>query len=113
MLFFAVFEPVSSSPRPICSRAISVQHEILTGDDIMTIKTKIAAALTALTVAAALTVPSSEAQAGKFGTGLAVGLIGGALIGGAIASSNAYAGPAYYGYGYGHRRCKFVRQYDA
>jgi hypothetical protein len=76
----------------------------------MTIKTKIAAALTALTVAAALTVPSSEAQAGgKFGTGLAVGLIGGALIGGAIASSNAYAGPAYYGY----RRCRWVRQYDA
>jgi hypothetical protein len=74
-------------------------------------KTKIAAALTALTLAATLAVPSTEAQAGKFGTGLAVGLIGGAIVGAAVANS-AYAGPAYYGYGPAYRRCRWVRQYD-
>jgi hypothetical protein len=75
-------------------------------------KTKIAAALTALTLATTLAIPSTQAQAGSFGTGLAVGLVGGALIGGAVASG-AYAGPAYHGYGPGYRRCRWVRQYDA
>ena len=75
-------------------------------------KTKIAAALTALTLAATLAIPSTEAQAGKFGTGLAVGLIGGAMIG-AAAAHGAYAAPGYYGYGPVYRRCRWVRQYDA
>ena len=74
-------------------------------------KTKIAAALTALTLATTLAIPSTQAQAGSgFGTGLAVGLVGGALVGAAVANG-AYAAP--YGYGPGFRRCRWVRQYDA
>jgi hypothetical protein len=73
----------------------------------MNAKVKFAAALTALTVATTFALPSSEAQARRWGTGLAVGLVGGALVGAAIA--NSYAHPVYVG---GARRCKFVRQYD-
>lgn len=51
-----------------------------------------AAAALALTMAAA---PSAEARYGRNGW-LAAGLIGGALIGTAIAANNAYAAPGYY-----------------
>ena len=75
----------------------------------MITKTKFAAALAALALAATLAIPSNDAQARpRWGTGLAVGLIGGAIVGAAVAS-HAYAGP-YYVDG---RRCRFVRQYDA
>ena len=74
----------------------------------MTTKSKIAAALTALTLAAALTVPSTSAQA-RGGWGIAAGVAGGLIVGAAIA--NAANGPAY-GYGY-YPRCHFVPQYDA
>ena len=75
----------------------------------MNTKIKFAAALTALTLATTLAIPSNEAQARRWGTGLAVGLVGGALIAGAIASQS-HAAPAYY---VGHRKCRWVRQYDA
>ena len=68
-------------------------------------KTKIVAAVTALTLAAAIAVPTSEAQAR--GWGIAAGIVGGAIVGAAIANS---AAPAYYN---GYYRCHFVRQYDA
>ncbi len=75
----------------------------------MITKTKIAATLTALTLAATLAMPSSDAQARGWGGALAVGLIGGAIVGAAVASQ-AHAGPVYVD---GYRRCRFVRQYDA
>ena len=71
-------------------------------------KTKIAAALTVLTLAAGLSLPSSEAEAGGRGWGFAAGVVGGAIVAGALA--NAYAEPVYYG---GYVRCRWVRQYDA
>lgn len=72
----------------------------------MSIKTKTAAALAVLALATTLAVPASEAQAR--GWGLAAGLIGGAIVAGAIASS-ASANTVYVD---GYRRCRFVRQYD-
>ena len=73
----------------------------------MSIKTKTAAALAVLALATTLAVPASEAQAR--GWGLAAGLIGGAIVAGAIASS-ASANTVYVD---GYRRCRFVRNYDA
>lgn len=72
----------------------------------MSIKTKTTAALAVLGLATTLAVPASEAQAR--GWGLAAGLIGGAIVAGAIASS-ASANTVYVD---GYRRCRFVRQYD-
>jgi hypothetical protein len=73
----------------------------------MTTKTKIAAALTALTLAATLAMPSSDAQARpRWGGMVAAGLIGSAIVAGAIAAN---AGPVYVD---GYRRCRFVRQFD-
>jgi len=73
-------------------------------------RTKFAAVLTALTLAATAAIPANEAHAGgRFGTGLAVGLIGGAVVGAAVASQ-AHAGPVY---AEGYRRCHWERQYDA
>jgi len=71
----------------------------------MTIKTK-TAALAVLALATTLAVPASEAQAR--GWGLAAGIIGGAIVAGAVA--NAYAQPVY---AEGYRRCRVVRNYDA
>ena len=82
----------------------------------MITKTTIAAALTALTLAATLAIPTTEAQAGNgFYTGLAVGAIGGAVLGAGMANAGyGYGyGPGYVSYGYGYRSCRFVRQYDA
>ena len=72
----------------------------------MSIKTKTAAALAVLTLATSLALPASEAQAR--GWGLAAGLVGGAIVAGAIAA-NANANTVYVD---GYRRCRFVRQYD-
>jgi hypothetical protein len=72
----------------------------------MNIKSKTIAALAVLTLATSMAVPSSEAQAR--GWGLAAGLIGGAIVAGAIAS-NANANTVYVD---GYRRCRFVRNYD-
>ena len=71
----------------------------------MSIKTKTAAALAALTLATTLALPASEAQARGWGV---AAIIGGAIVAGAVAS--AYSAPVYAD---GHRRCRFVRQYDA
>ena len=71
----------------------------------MNTKIKFAAALTALTVATTLAIPSSDAQARRWGLGL--GLVTGAVVGAAIA--NSYAQPVYVG---GVRRCFWQRQFD-
>ena len=71
----------------------------------MSTKIKFAAALTALTLAATFAMPSKEAEARRWGGGgLAVGLIGGALVGAAIASS-ANANTVYFD---GYRRCRWA-----
>ena len=70
----------------------------------MSIKTKTAAALAALTLATTLALPASEAQARGWGV---AAIIGGAIVAGAVAS--AYSTPVYAD---GYRRCRFVRQYD-
>ena len=76
----------------------------------MTAKIRFAAILTALTVAAAVTLPSSEAEARNRGGAIAVGVIGGALLGAAIAGhAHAHSGPAYYEPG---PRCRWVAEYD-
>ena len=81
----------------------------------MSIKTKFAAlALTALAVTGTIASTTSQAEAKPLGWGYGVGagLIGAAVVGGAIAASDGYY---YNGYGAynGYRRCGFVRQYDA
>ncbi len=73
----------------------------------MNTKAKFAIALTALTVATTFALPSSEAQARRWGLGLGVGLATGAIVGAAIA--NSYAQPVYVG---GVRRCHVERQFD-
>jgi hypothetical protein len=72
----------------------------------MSIKTKTVAALAVLTLATSLALPASEAQAR--GWGLAAGIVGGAIVAGAIAA-NANANTVYVD---GYRRCRFVRNYD-
>ncbi len=57
-------------------------------------KKTIMALVAVATVAGSLTVTPAHAQRG-FGAGVAAGLIGGAIVGGAIASSRPY--PYYYG----------------
>jgi hypothetical protein len=71
----------------------------------MTIKTT-AAALAVLTLATSLALPASEAQAR--GWGIAAGIVGGAIVAGAIAA-NANAHTVYVD----GRRCRWVRNYDA
>ncbi len=78
----------------------------------MNIKSKIAAGLAVVTLAASLTIPTSAANAGKYGWGIAAGVVGGAIVAGAIA--NSYAEPVYGGYyDGGYRRCRWERQYDS
>ena len=78
----------------------------------MNIKSKIAASLAIVTLAASLTIPTSAANAGgKHGWGIAGAVIGTAIVAGAVA--NSYAEPAYGGYYDGYRRCRFERQYDS
>ena len=78
----------------------------------MSIKTSIAAlALAALAVTGSIASTTSEAQAKPphhfhhWGSGVGAGLVGAAVIGSAVAASNSRY--------YGHRRCGWVRQFDA
>ena len=61
----------------------------------------IAALLAVAAIAGTLGTTPAKAHDGV-GAGIAAGLIGGAIVGGAIASSNPYyyGGPGYYGPGY-------------
>ena len=75
----------------------------------MSIKTKIAAfALTALVATGTLASSTHQADAKPFGLGWGIGAgIVGAAVGSAIAASSDGT------YGYGYRRCGWVRQFDA
>lgn len=77
----------------------------------MNTKSKIAAGLAALTLSASFTVPTSAANAGGKHWGIAAGVIGGAIVAGAVA--DAYAEPVYGGYYEAYRRCGWERQYDS
>ena len=62
-------------------------------------------ALAAVATLAVSTASPAQAWRGWWGPGVAAGLIGGAIVGGAIASSPYYYGPGpryYYGPGYGY-----------
>ena len=76
----------------------------------MSIKTKIAAfALTALVAVGTLASSTRQADPKPFGLGwgIGAGIVGAAVVGSAIAASNDGT------YGYGYRRCGWVRQFDA
>jgi hypothetical protein len=77
---------------------------------LMSIKNRIAAfALATLAVTGAIASTTTQAEAKPFGLGwgIGAGLIGAAVVGSAIASSND-------GYYYDdYRRCGWVRQFDA
>jgi hypothetical protein len=75
-------------------------------ETIMNFKTKTFAALTALTVATTFALPSNEAQARGRGWAIGAGILGAAVIGGAIAAS---AQPVYVE---GYRSCRWVANYD-
>jgi hypothetical protein len=75
----------------------------------MNIRSKVAAALTVLTLATSLTIPTSSAQAGH-GWGIGAAIVGGAIVGAAVANSATYGGTYYVD---GYRRCRFERQYNA
>jgi hypothetical protein len=74
----------------------------------MSIKSKIAAALAVVTLAAGIAIPTSSAEAGK-GWGIGAGIVGAAIVGSAIAASAAPYGGYYVG---DVRRCGWERQYD-
>ena len=74
----------------------------------MSIKTKFAAlALAALAATFSVACTTTSAEAKGLGWGVGAGLVGAAVVGGAIAASNPY--PYYDGY----HRCGWVRQFDA
>src|ERR1051325_2497710 len=75
-------------------------------EQVMNLKSKIAAGLAVVTLAASLTVPTSAAHAGKYGWGIAAGVVGGAIVAGWIANSYPAAG-----YVDVSRRCRVGRQY--
>jgi hypothetical protein len=81
----------------------------------MSFRTRIAAfALVALAVTGTMAATATQAQAKGpgLGFGIAAGVLGAAVVGSAIAASES----GYYydnGYGYGYRRCGWVRQFDA
>jgi len=75
----------------------------------MSIKTRLAAlALAVLAVTGGVTFSPRQAEAKGFGLGLgiAAGVVGAAMVGGAIAANDGY-------YADGYRRCGWVRQFDA
>jgi TRAP-type uncharacterized transport system substrate-binding protein len=75
---------------------------------LMSIKTKIAAlALAALAVTGSMASTTTPVEAKSLGWGVGAGLVGAAIIGTAIATSNN----GYYSDGYS--RCRWVRQFDA
>ena len=74
----------------------------------MSIKTKFAAlALAALALTGSVVSSTTSAEAKGLGWGVGAGLVGAAVVGGAIAASNP--NPYYDGY----HRCGWVRQFDA
>jgi hypothetical protein len=76
----------------------------------MSIKTKIAAlAVAALAVTGSIASTTTSAEAHGLGWGIGAGLVGAAVVGGAIAAS-ADGYPYYYGY---RHHCGWVRQYNA
>ena len=75
----------------------------------MNSKIKSAAALTALTLATTLALPSSEAHAQRRGFGIAAGIVGAGILAGSIAAAAA-AEPVYLDGAY--RKCRWVAQYD-
>jgi hypothetical protein len=75
----------------------------------MIIKSKIAGAVAVATLAASLAIPTSSAQA-RNGWGIGAAILGGAVVGAAVANSAPYGG--YYAVD-GYRRCGWERQYDA
>ena len=71
----------------------------------MSLKTKIAAvSLAALAVTGSIASTTTSAEAHGLRWGIGAGLVGAAIVGGAIAASDSYP---YY------RHCGWVRQYDA
>ena len=72
----------------------------------MNAKTKFFAALTALTLAATFALPSNAEARGR-GWAIGAGILGAAIVAGAVAS--AHAEPVYVG---GYRSCKRVAQFD-
>src|SRR5438132_14360485 len=87
-------------------------HQRSPRESVMNLKSNIAAGLAVVTLAASLTVPTSAAHAHKYGWGIAAGVVGGAIVAGAIA--NSYAEPVYGGYyDGGYRRCRWERQCDS
>ena len=72
----------------------------------MNSKTKLFAALTALTLAATFALLSNAEARGR-GWAIGAGILGAAIVAGAVAS--AHAEPVYVG---GYRSCKRVAQFD-
>jgi hypothetical protein len=97
-------EPFRVLPRRMVSKAILARRQ--KRETIMNFKTKTFAALTALTVATTFALPSNEAQARGRGWAIGAGILGAAVIGGAIAAS---AQPVYVE---GYRSCRWVANYD-
>jgi hypothetical protein len=75
----------------------------------MTFKSKTAAALTVLTLAASFAIPTTEANAKGKGWKIGAGILGAAIVSSAIV--NSYADDYYY-YDEGPR-CRFVPRYNA
>ena len=79
----------------------------------MNTKTKFAAALSALAIAATLALPSTAEARGR-GWAIGAGLIGAGIVAGSIAAAAqpVYVEPAYgYSYSYGYR-CRYVDRFD-
>jgi hypothetical protein len=75
----------------------------------MSIKTKLAAvAVATLAATGSIASTATSAEAHGLGWGIGAGLVGAAIVGGAVAASNAP-----YPYYYGYRHCGWVRQFDA
>jgi hypothetical protein len=76
----------------------------------MSIRTKLAVfalAVLATTGAIAATTGQAQAKGPGLGLGIAAGIVGAAVVGGAIAANEERS------YDYGYRRCGWVRQFDA
>ena len=74
----------------------------------MSFKSKIAPALTVLTLAATLAMPATDANAKGKGWAIGAGIVGAAIVSSAIA--NSYADDLYYDEG---PRCRFVPRYNS
>jgi hypothetical protein len=76
----------------------------------MSLKSKTAAALTVLALAATFAMPATDANAKGKGWAIGAGILGAAIVGSAIANSYAYDEPVYYDDG---PRCRLVPRYNA